>query len=80
MSDYERHQVNRTDRRSRQDGSSVGWIVGSLIALALLIGAFYAFSGNINSQTASNQNNAPAAQSIPATPAPSTTGSAPARP
>jgi hypothetical protein len=80
MSEYERNQMNRTGRRNRGDGSSVGWIVGSLIALALLIGAFYAFSGNMNSQTASNQNNAPAAQSTPATPAPSTTGSAPARP
>jgi hypothetical protein len=63
----------RNNRMNRDDTSYTGWIIGGVIALAVVIGIF-ALMGRDNTNTASNNANRPAAT------APATTGSGPATP
>jgi hypothetical protein len=72
-------------RRSRvgDDGSSyTGWIIGGIVALAVIIGIFVTMSRNNNPNTAANSPTQPQVNTAaPAsTPAPSTTGSGAAAP
>jgi hypothetical protein len=57
----------RTTARRADETSYTGWIVGGLVALALVVGLFAMF-GRDNTNTASNTNR-------PAATAPTTTGS-----
>jgi hypothetical protein len=60
--------INRRNNRiDRDDTSYTGWIVGGLVALALVVGLFAMF-GRDNTNTASNTTR-------PAATAPTTTGS-----
>jgi hypothetical protein len=59
--------INR--RNHRDDTSYTGWIIGGIVALALVIGLFAMFGRN-NTNTASNT-----APNSPAATAPTTTGS-----
>ncbi len=58
--------LNRRKRMDREDTSYTSWIVGGLVALALIVGLFAMF-GRDNTNTASNT-------SRPAATAPATTG------
>ena len=59
----------RNNRMDRDDTSYTGWIIGGIVALALVIGLFAMFGRN-NTNTASNT-----APNSPAATAPTTTGS-----
>jgi hypothetical protein len=52
----------RPDMRTdvARDGSYTGWIIGAIVVLALIIGAFW-YSNMGNNTSASNTSNAPAA-------------------
>jgi hypothetical protein len=63
---------NDPNRRMQEGRSYTGWIVGAVVALAVIIGIFAMTSRNDHSSTASNS---PASGS-----AATTTGSAPAQP
>jgi hypothetical protein len=69
--DYER----RADRTT--GGSTMGWVLGGLAALAIAAVLMFAFNNNNGDQTASDNPNRPAATqpSSPAANPPSTTGS-----
>jgi hypothetical protein len=65
--------------RDRDDGSSTGWVLGGIAALAVIMGIFFMFARNDGTTTTANNvnTNRPAATqpaSPPANP-PSTTGS-----
>jgi hypothetical protein len=68
MSYQDDPNINRRNRMDRDDTSYTGWIIGGILALALVVGIFAMF-GRDNTNTASN--NTP---NRPTTSAPSTTG------
>jgi hypothetical protein len=68
MSYQDDPNINRRNLREDTDTGYVGWIVGGLLAVALIIGGLMMF-GRDNTNTASNNTNRPAAS------APTTTGS-----
>jgi hypothetical protein len=65
---------NRTGYRDN-DTSYTGWIIGGVIALALIIGGFMMFNGDNGTTSSASNTNRPAASS-PATTGSGTTGSA----
>jgi hypothetical protein len=69
---------NDPNRRNRLDGdrSYTGWIIGGVVALALVIGLFTMFGrDNTKNSTASNNTPATTTTNRPAATAPATTGS-----
>ena len=79
------HEDPNINRRSShpmtEDRSYTGWIVGGIVAVAVVLGIFAMTSGTDNTNTASNTNR-PAATTPATTPAtsPATTGSGSALP
>ena len=69
MSYQDDPNINRRNRIDREDTSYTGWIIGGIVALALVVGIFVMF-GRDNTSTASN--NTP---NRPTATAPITTGS-----
>jgi hypothetical protein len=69
MSYQDDPNINRRNRMDRDETSYTGWIIGGILALALIVGIFAMF-GRDNANTASN--NTP---NRPTTSVPSTTGS-----
>src|SRR3954468_2487745 len=69
MSYQDDPNINRRNRIDREDTSYAGWIIGGIVALALVVGIFAMF-GRDNTNTASN--NTP---NRPTATAPSTSGS-----
>jgi hypothetical protein len=70
MSYQDDPNINRRTRMDRDDTSYTSWIIGGLVAVALVVAVFAMF-GRDNTNTASN-NTSP---TRPAATAPSTTGS-----
>jgi hypothetical protein len=63
--------LNRRDRRGTADDTSyTGWIIGGVLALAVILGIFVMMGRGNNTNTAANTPNRPAAT------APATTGTA----
>jgi hypothetical protein len=71
--------INNRNRRVDNNTSYTGWIVGGLVALAVVVGIFMMTNRN-NTNTATNDTTVPRATTTAPTPAvvpPATTGSAP---
>jgi hypothetical protein len=66
--------INRRNGLDRGRTSYTGWIMGGLVALALVIGLFTMF-GRDNTNTASNTSNGSTVTTVPGPAAPTTTGS-----
>jgi hypothetical protein len=78
--------INRRNQAGYRDNTSyTGWIIGGLVALALVIGLFTMFGRDTTATNTATNTNRPATtttaptSSAPATTPPSTTGSSSAR-
>jgi hypothetical protein len=70
--------INRRNQAGyRNNTSYTGWIIGGIIALALIIGGFVMFSRQDGTTSSASNTNSPAVTTtVPGRAAPATTGSA----